>query len=325
MSNVSHSLNDVSSEEIFARFLLKTINVTIDSCLEIYQKDGNCDNYIFQQYSTFLMYCIHICHSGKAIVTILDNNFTAFSFLGSHCKVANTLINLLEPLEIDKVNEKFLKLGPALPLLVLQHCYLLTLLNYNSQKFWSQILQIQKTDGIVHCSPPYKSGAKSSLNQEIIKIGGGILFCDYVSVNISDAEQLTWLLVNNIEYIVKLSSEQPIWDLINVVHRNPAASGLFLQAIATRCQNKEPSFINKILKSIEICHPNQSGALLLLLIPNFLTSKHLSLSRYASRLATKATEILLTITSYEEIIDILPKDDLILIINNLIDNKLIKK
>lgn len=55
--------------------------------------------------------------------------------------------------------------------------------------------------------------------------------------NISDAEQLTWLLVNHIEYVVRLSAEVPVSELIATVHRNSAASGLFIQAIGARCQD----------------------------------------------------------------------------------------
>lgn len=109
------------------------------------------------------------------------------------------------------------------------------------------------------------------------------------------------------------------------MHRNPAASGLFIQAIGSRCRDiNEPSFINKLLKCVENCHPTQSGSLLLVLIPQFLMCRQLALSRYASALASRATELLLTMT-LEEVNQHLAKDDLVLIINNLIEVKLVKK
>lgn len=142
------------------------------------------------------------------------------SVVGSHCKIANTAIQLIfhdETIEINKINELFLKLSSFCPLITLEWCYLLTLLNYNDKKFWSVILQTPKCDGIVHCPPDIqRPGLRSGcINLEIVKLGGAILYCDYMCENIGDAEQLTWLLVNHIEYIVRLSNEAPVSELIS--------------------------------------------------------------------------------------------------------------
>lgn len=163
-------------------------------------------------------------------------------FTGSHCKIANEAIQLIyhdETILLEDINNAFLKLASFCPLQTLEWCYLLTLLNYNDEKFWSVVLQTPKSDGIVHCSPDsVKIGIKSNcINREIVKLGGAILYCDYMCENISDAEQLTWLLVNHIEYVIRLSNEAPISELISAVHRNPAASGLFIQAIGSRCRD----------------------------------------------------------------------------------------
>lgn len=64
VSKVAHCLEEISSDEIFARFIFCTIDVIIDECLQVFYKDGCCENYIFEQFSTFLMYCVHMCHSG---------------------------------------------------------------------------------------------------------------------------------------------------------------------------------------------------------------------------------------------------------------------
>lgn len=65
VSKVARSLEDVGAEEIFARFIFHTVDVIIEKCLEIFYEDGHCENYIFEQFSTFLMFCVHMCHSGK--------------------------------------------------------------------------------------------------------------------------------------------------------------------------------------------------------------------------------------------------------------------
>lgn len=51
----------------------------------------------------------------------------------------------------------------------------------------------------------------------------------------ADGEQLSWMLVNNIELLINLCDEAPVFELLSSVHRNSAASGLVIQAIATRC------------------------------------------------------------------------------------------
>ena len=55
--------------------------------------------------------------------------------------------------------------------------------------------------------------------------------------NLHDSEHLTWLVVNHIQDLISLSHEPPVQDFISAVHRNSAASGLFIQAIQSRCEN----------------------------------------------------------------------------------------
>ena len=55
--------------------------------------------------------------------------------------------------------------------------------------------------------------------------------------NLHDSEHLTWLTVNHVQDLIRLSHEPPVQDFISAVHRNSAASGLFIQAIQSRCDN----------------------------------------------------------------------------------------
>ncbi|KAG8134821.1 hypothetical protein E2320_007936, partial [Naja naja] len=48
---------------------------------------------------------------------------------------------------------------------------------------------------------------------------------------------LTWLTVNHVQELISLSHEPPVQDFISAIHRNSAASGLFIQAIQSRCEN----------------------------------------------------------------------------------------
>lgn len=116
-------------------------------------------------------------------------------------------------------------------------------------------------------------GKLAMCNREIVRRGALILFCDYVvrfimqpvpflfpnpriplfhnsfnlftsfilfrsqCQNLHDSEHLTWLTVNHVSDLISLSHEPPVQDLISAVHRNSAASGLFIQAIQSRCDN----------------------------------------------------------------------------------------
>ena len=43
--------------------------------------------------------------------------------------------------------------------------------------------------------------------------------------------------MNHIQDLINLSHEPPVQDFISAIHRNSAASGLFIQAIQSRCEN----------------------------------------------------------------------------------------
>lgn len=43
--------------------------------------------------------------------------------------------------------------------------------------------------------------------------------------------------MNHVQDLISLSHEPPVQDFISAVHRNSAASGLFIQAIQSRCEN----------------------------------------------------------------------------------------
>lgn len=66
----------------------------------------------------------------------------------------------------------------------------------------------------------------------------------------ADGEQLSWMLVNNVELLINLCDEPPVFELISSVHRNSAASGLVVQAIATRCADIT-DVINQLFSKIK--------------------------------------------------------------------------
>lgn len=140
--------------------------------------------------------------------------------------------------------------------------------------------------------------------------------------NLHDSEHLTWLVVNHIQDLISLSHEPPVQDFISAVHRNSAASGLFLQAIQSRCENlsavspaacgqcqppgrsqvtfslptslsRQPTTLRKTLQCLEGIHLSQSGAVLTLYVDKLLCTPFRVLARMVDTLACRRVEMLL--------------------------------
>ncbi|OAD60204.1 Huntingtin [Eufriesea mexicana] len=323
---------EIPPERILARFIFNVINLVgckvynllglvnhkLSEPYIAFSESMESDYYLIHQFAFFLQLCIHMFESG------------------SHCKVANAVIQMIqgrnvleeEKLPIADLNYLMLNIGNKCPTLTCQWAYLMTLLGYNEMTFWSKILGTRRTEYIVHCSTNKEEDIDhaSSINIQIIRKSGIILFCDYVCENLCDAEPLTWLLVNHTEETVNSAIESPVRDLLTVaIHRNSAASGLLVQAIATKCTDlSRPSFVKRILQCIEGAHHSQSGAVLLTLIPRLLSTKYLALSRMAAKIASRRVEILLTMSA-TDVSKQLSKDDFIKIMETLQLTKLAKK
>ncbi|XP_012141248.1 huntingtin isoform X2 [Megachile rotundata] len=325
---------EIPPEKILARFIFKVISLISSKVYDLlglidhkrsdpyvgFSESTEDDHYLVHQLAFFLQLCIHMFESG------------------SHCKVANAAIQMIqgrnvpetEKLPIADLNYSMLNIGHRCPMLTCQWAYLMILLGYNEMTFWSKILGTRRPDYAVHCSSLDEKNCsteqESSINIQIIRKGGIILFCDYVCENLSDAEPLTWLLVNHTEETVNNAIESPVKDLLTAaIHRNSAASGLLVQAIATKCTDlSQPSFVKRLLQCIEGAHHSQSGTVLLTLIPRLLSTRYLALSRMAAKIASRRVEILLT-TSVEDVTKQLSKEDFTKIMDILQSTKLAKK
>lgn len=300
------------------------------------------DTCLIHQFAFFLQLCVHMFESG------------------SHCKIANAAMQIIRKTEsqnvpISRLNEMMLHVADTCPLLTCHWAYLMTLLDYSEVNFWSKILGIEETgwssafagspenrnrlmgegtklkvvaeaDVNPHNGRDPSERKKSSINTRIVREAGTILFCDHVCENLNDVEPLTWLLVNHIEETIYLSNESPVRDLVTAaVHRNPAASGLLVQAIAARCLDlTRPSFVKRLLQCMEGAHNSQSGAVIIALVPRFLKTKHLALSRMAAKIASRRAETLLA-SSSEDAHEQLPRDDLLHVMETLQATKLARK
>ncbi|XP_013930191.1 PREDICTED: huntingtin-like, partial [Thamnophis sirtalis] len=112
--------------------------------------------------------------------------------------------------------------------------------------------------------------------------------------NLHDSEHLTWLTVNHVQELISLSHEPPVQDFISAIHRNSAASGLFIQAIQSRCENfASPTAVKKTLQCLEGIHLSQSGAVLVLYVDKLLSTPFRVLAHMVDTLACRRVEMLL--------------------------------
>jgi hypothetical protein len=96
-----------------------------------------CDenDYVIQQFSLFLQLCIHMFETG------------------SHCKVANASMQLVQGQNIPKderlllhdLNDLMMEIGANCPILICQWTYLLTLLGFDDMRFWSRVIGLSST------------------------------------------------------------------------------------------------------------------------------------------------------------------------------------
>ncbi|XP_063922689.1 huntingtin isoform X2 [Zophobas morio] len=287
--NVLNSVDifhDIPAEMIFVRYLFKILGLASRRCSE---KPG--DDFLVEEVSILLMYCVHIFQSG------------------SHCKIAVYAISNTKAFHLDEISNNFLKVATEYPVLIFLWCYVLTLLNYNDHGFWSEVTTLES----------------AAMNRKILSTGSVILFCDYLNQDTFKIEQLSWFLHSHVVRIVELRDEDPISEFISSIHRNSSASKIFIDSLMGQdialC---DPVFILKILKSVENTHPSHTGHLLKLLLPKLLLSRERAVSRSVANLASRKIELLLTM-SMTEVNEQLVKEDLLGMIKKMVTLKLIKK
>nr|AGS58213.1 huntingtin [Clarias batrachus] len=288
-------------EETFARFLLQLVGVVLD---EISSKQVKVDmteqqhTFYCQQLGTLLMCLIHIFKSGM---------FRRITAAGSRLlKVEGAeAVNFYT---LEGLNALVVQLITTHPSLVLLWCQVLLIINYTNYTWWSEVHQTPRRHSLSSTKllSPHSSGEDEEqspegkhamCNREIVRRGALILFCDYVCQNLHDSEHLTWLTVNHVRDLISLSHEPPVQDFISAVHRNSAASGLFIQAIQSRCDNlSTPVMLKKTLQCLEGIHLSQSGALLMLYVDKLLNTPFRVLARMVDTLACRRVEMLLAET-----------------------------
>ncbi|XP_077426771.1 huntingtin isoform X2 [Vanacampus margaritifer] len=310
----------VLPEETFARFLLQMVGVLLDeiSCKQI-KVDITEQQHTFycQQLGTLLMCLIHIFKSGmfRRITAAASLLLKDEGASGQNDSEAGLYYHL------ETLNSMVQGLITTHPSLVLLWCQVLLLINYTNYSWWAAVHQTPRRNSrsCTKLLSPHSSGEGDDenpvslfamINREIVRRGALILFCDYVCQNLHDSEHLTWLVVNHVSDLISLSHEPPVQDFISAVHRNSAASGLFIQAIQSRCYNlTNPTMLKKTLQCLEGIHLSQSGSLLMLYVDKMLSTPFRVLARMVDTLACRRVEMLLAETLQNSIAQ-LPVEEL---------------
>uniref|UniRef100_A0A8C6Y6F0 Huntingtin n=1 Tax=Naja naja TaxID=35670 RepID=A0A8C6Y6F0_NAJNA len=285
-------------EETFSRFLMQLVGILLE---DISSKQLNVEmseqqhTFYCQELGTLLMCLIHTFKSGmfRRITAVATKLFTESGPHGPHFYT------------LERLNDLVKSMIATHPSLVLLWCQILLLVNYTSPCWWSEVHQTPKRQSLSSAKllSPQPSGdphdedggSKLSIcNREIVRKGSLILFCDYVCQNLHDSEHLTWLTVNHVQELISLSHEPPVQDFISAIHRNSAASGLFIQAIQSRCENfASPTAVKKTLQCLEGIHLSQSGAVLVLYVDKLLSTPFRVLAHMVDTLACRRVEMLL--------------------------------
>uniref|UniRef100_A0A668A4P2 Huntingtin n=1 Tax=Myripristis murdjan TaxID=586833 RepID=A0A668A4P2_9TELE len=307
-------------EETFARFLLQLVGVLLD---DISSRQVKVDiteqqhTFYCQQLGTLLMCLIHIFKSGmfRRITAAASRLLKGEGASGQDSPETGSFYPL------EGLNSMVQCLITTHPPLVLLWCQVLLIINYTNYSWWAEVHQTPRRHSL-SCTKllsPHSSGEGEEekpesrlamVNREIVRRGALILFCDYVCQNLHDSEHLTWLIVNHVRDLISLSHEPPVQDFISAVHRNSAASGLFIQAIQSRCDNlTTPTMLKKTLQCLEGIHLSQSGSLLMLYVDKLLSTPFRVLARMVDTLACRRVEMLLAETLQNSIAQ-LPVEEL---------------
>ncbi|XP_041041506.1 huntingtin isoform X4 [Carcharodon carcharias] len=299
-------------EETFARFLLQMVGILLEDIVNKQLKVDMSEqqhSFYCQQVGTLLMCLIHIFKSGM---------FRRITAAATRLIVGNGSDGSFYTLE--SLNALVQSIIPTHPSLVLLWCQILLLVNYTNYSWWSEVHQTPKRHSLsstkllspqISENEDSKSASKLGVcNREIVRRGALILFCDYVCQNLHDSEHLTWLIVNHVQDLINLSHEPPVQDFISAIHRNSAASGLFIQAIQSRCDNlATPTMLKKTLQCLEGIHLSQSGAVLMLYIDKLISTPFRVLARMVDTLACRRVEMLLA-ESLQNSVAQVPREEL---------------
>lgn len=215
--------------------------------------------YLLSHYNLLITFAFHSGFYTKLTIS-------AMNYIRSQAKKHDNNVGFC----FAKTNQLFLRASKFYPNITASWLYLLYVLNYDNL-----------LETLSNCIEP-RNGINYQfsdfMHSEIVKRCSTFLLCDFLSENLENVEYLSWIIINHLKEIIDLCGEMPIKDFIIAIHRKSSSSGLFLQAVNTRCNEdlSNPKFASKILDCLERAHPNQSLSLIMFLLEKFLFNEQLA-------------------------------------------------
>ncbi|KAI1278484.1 Huntingtin [Halotydeus destructor] len=309
-SDIPEALDSV---DLLAEFFLQVALLGVTSLV----KNIELGNLVTSKYSAQLLanYILHLTHM-----------FQSGSFRRVAKAASAILKNQAGSVDVNYLNESFKEIEIPHPPILIQWANLLILLGFDdfgTHQFWYNMVKRddsnETTESVVarpFATEPKTCHKTTPSSIEMVKRATLVLLCDFIAENIlADAEQMAWLLVNNVQLVVTVSYELPVKEFVSAVHRKPASSGLFLQAVSTRCEEAltKPVFLKKLLPCLEYVHPVQSGSLITFLVERIIVKRVSSIARtlasQAEDLAISRIEMIIQSDSIEEMVQQMTKED----------------
>ncbi|XP_052752772.1 huntingtin [Galleria mellonella] len=273
VQNVNENCANLSPDVVLVRLLFKTLTYVIiemDGCYDTNFDSSNLDpeNIGSKVRNDKLLYsvCVNIIVQVKHMLHLTNGCLfpltakTAQTILHNEQSGLNTgLYSPDENIPLDLLNLICLRSAHRVPLLTVHWSHLLIRLNFLTHKYW------QKLIGFARNLPLRADSAdKQLLRVDLLQIACVMAYCEYFVENgLSEVVHLTWLLVNRGHILISQYKESVVQSLISKVQQTDSASGLFLQAIAARCQNYlKDEFALNTYKILSLCHESESGALI---------------------------------------------------------------
>ncbi|KAM3958044.1 huntingtin [Aphomia sociella] len=271
VQNVNENCANLSPDVVLVRLLFKTLTYVI---IEIDNfQENSCANFdldksdnTFQNHKLLYSVCVNIIVQVKHMLHLTNGCLfpltakTAQTILHNEQSGLNTgLYSPDENIPLDLLNLICLRSAHRIPLLTVHWSHLLIRLNFLTHKYW------QKLIGFARNLPLRADSAdKQLLRVDLLQIACVMAYCEYFVENgLSEVVHLTWLLVNRGHILISQYKESVVQNLVTKVQQTDSASGLFLQAIAARCQNYlKDEFAVNAYKILSLCHENESGALI---------------------------------------------------------------
>ncbi|XP_050429862.1 huntingtin isoform X2 [Adelges cooleyi] len=259
---------NLPGEQTFSKFLFRVIYLTVNDIKIFYgQPQDNSESKVCLL-SEFLLTCQYIVQSG------------------TFPKIVKALQNLLADPVFNMLHENILTLSMTYPLLVMHWVQFIGILDYDNIDFWKSLLCINTSKNQLRCC----------FYLSIVQKGCFLILCEILSKKVSlDNELLKWFLSDCVIQLLELGNETSTQELLNCVNKDPDLSLLHLMAMKEKCIEEKVNLTNELLRSMNEAHPAHCGEVIKMILPSVLEDPHLALSQFASSIAIRKMEYLLTL------------------------------